>query len=59
MGQIPVPFYYYGVSEQDSYVVCEVTCNNGSVIKHRLKNDSDSGVTKTHEYFNYRTGTGT
>ena len=43
-------FYYYGVSEQDSYVVCEVTCNNGSVIKHRLKNDSDSGVTKTHEY---------
>lgn len=42
--------YYYAQTTTDSYVVCEVTPQRGSVIKNRLKNDSAGGLTKEHEY---------
>lgn len=42
--------YYYARTTTDSYVVCEVKPQGGSVIKNRLKNDSASGLTKEHEY---------
>lgn len=43
-------FYYYAKTETDSYAVCEITPEQGSVLKNRLKNDSPNGLTKEQEY---------
>lgn len=43
-------FYYYAKSEADSYAICEITPEQGSVMKNRLKNDSENGLTREHEY---------
>lgn len=43
-------FYYYARTESDSYVICEIMPEHGSTIKNRLKNDSENGLTKEHEY---------
>ncbi len=43
-------FYYYARTESDSYVICEITPERGSVLKNRLKNDSENGLTKEQEY---------
>lgn len=43
-------FYYYARSKQESYVECQITPQKGSVLKNRLKNDGEDGVTSEHEY---------
>lgn len=42
--------YYYAGTETESYVICEITPERGTVLKNRLKNDSPDGLTTEHEY---------
>ena len=42
--------YYYATCEEESYVVCEIIPEKGTVLQNRLKNNGSHGVTKQHEY---------